>query len=132
MHLYLDLGPFGIPIDAVEIAAAALWSLALYLGFSPIADWLIEQLVQWLNYAERSLYTSMEEFERTRPAREAQNSFSAALLSIFPFLIIGSLCHYLLEQQLDRSWSMSVGILAVISCGIYDLGRRQGRSDEDS
>ncbi|MEB3292517.1 MAG: hypothetical protein VKJ24_05105 [Synechococcales bacterium] len=131
MPFYLDLGPFAVPIDPVAIAAAALWSLALYLGFSPIADWLIEKLVQWLNYAERSLYTSAEEFERTRQAREAQNSFSASLLSILPFLLMGSLCHYLLEQGLDRSWSISLGILAVISCGVYELGRQQGRSDED-
>lgn len=123
-----ELLPFPIMIDAAAIASIGLWSLALYLGFSPLGDWVIEQLQRWFNFAERSLYTSASEFERTRTAREAQNAFYASLMSIVPFLIAGSLCNYLMEIGLGKSWALSVGMLACISCGVYDLGRRAGKA----
>jgi hypothetical protein len=124
----IELGPFLFNIDATEIAGAGLWSLALYLGFSPIGDWVIEQLHRWFNFAERSLYASEDEFERTRPAREAQNAFYASIVSILPFLGVGALCNYGVEIGLGRSWAISVGILACMGCGIYELGRRDGGS----
>lgn len=126
----IDLGPFGFTIDKIEIAGIGLWALALYLGFSPVGDWVTQQLNRWFNFAERSLYTSQEEFERTRTAREAQNAFYASLLSIFPFLAVGALCNFGVELGLGRSWSISGGILACMGCGIYELGRRDGRSEE--
>ncbi|MBW4539934.1 MAG: hypothetical protein KME43_12435 [Myxacorys chilensis ATA2-1-KO14] len=126
----LDLGLFAINIDATEIAGAGLWSLALYLGFSPVGDWITHQLSRWFNYAERSLYTSEQEFERTRPARESQNAFYASILSILPFLGVGTLCSLGVELSLGQSWAISVGIVACIGCGIYELGRRDGRSSE--
>jgi hypothetical protein len=127
-----EFGPFTftVPIDANQIAAIALWSLALYLGFSPLGDWVVEQLNRWLNFAERSLYTSQEEFERTRAARESQNAFYASILSIFPFLIVGTVCHFAVELGLGEGWSISTGILACMGCGIYELGRRTGESEE--
>jgi hypothetical protein len=127
-----ELGPFTftVPVDATQIAAIALWSLALYLGFSPVSDWVTEQLNRWLNFAERSLYTSEEEFERTRAARESQNAFYASILSIFPFLMVGTLCNFACEVGLGEGWSISLGILASMGCGIYELGRRDGQSDE--
>ena len=125
----LDLGLFALTIDATEIAGAGLWSLALYLGFSPIGDWFTQQLSRWFNYAERSLYTSEQEFERTRPARESQNAFYASILSILPFLAIGTLCSIAVELSLGQSWAISVGILACMGCGVYELGRRDGTSD---
>ena len=64
-----QLLPFPLPIDTAAIAGATLWALALYLGFSPLADWVTVQFNRWLNFAERSLYTSEKEFERTRRAR---------------------------------------------------------------
>lgn len=124
-----DLFPFPIAINAVAIAGTTLWSLALYLGFSPVSQWVIEQLNRWFNFAERSLYTSAAEFERTKRAREAQNAFYASVLSIVPFLIVGGLCNYGVELGLGRSWSISVGILACVGCGIYELGRQDGRSE---
>ncbi|NDJ19495.1 hypothetical protein [Myxacorys almedinensis] len=126
----LDLGLFVLDIDATEIAGAGLWSLALYLGFSPIGDWVTHQLNRWFNYAERSLYTSEQEFEQTRPAREAQNAFYASLFSIFPFLVVGTLCSLGVELSLGRSWAISGGILACMGCGIYELGRRDGQSSD--
>lgn len=129
--MFRDLFPFLFSIDKALIASIALWSLALYLGFSPISHWVIDQLQRWFNFAERSLYTSEEEFERTRPAREAQNAFYASLFSIVPFLLAGALCNYGVEVGLGKSWALSVGILACMGAGVYELGRQDGKSSED-
>ena len=119
--------PFKLALDATAIAGMGLWSLALYLGFSPVSEWVAEQLNRWFNFAERSLYTSEAEFERTRKGREAQNAFLASLCSIVPFLIVGGLCNWGVEVGLGRSWAISVGMLACVGCGIYELGRRDGQ-----
>ena len=121
--------PFDLHLNPIAIAGTALWSLALYLGFSPISDWVTEQISRWFNFAERSLYTSTEEFERTRSARESQNAFYASIFSIAPFLLVGGLCNYGIEYSLGRSWAISIGILACIGCGIYELGRRDGAGE---
>jgi hypothetical protein len=121
-----DLLPFRFVIDPTLIAGGCLWSLALYLGVGESRDWLIEILDRWFNFAERSLYTSQQEFERTRKARESQNAFYASILSILPFLAIGGLCNWGVEIGLGKSWAISVGILACIACGVYELGRQDG------
>ncbi|HIK05404.1 MAG TPA: hypothetical protein IGS40_11945 [Trichormus sp. M33_DOE_039] len=125
-----EILPFRFEIDTVAIAGASLWSLALYLGFSPVSEWVMEQLGRWFNFAERSLYTSESEFEKTRKARESQNAFYASLFSIVPFLVIGALCNWGVEISLGRSWAISMGILACMGSGIYELGRRDGQSDQ--
>lgn len=119
-----EIFPFRFALDATVLAGTSLWSLALYLGFSPVSEWVMQQLNRWFNFAERSLYTSSEEFERTRSARESQNAFYASILSIVPFLVIGGLCNYGVELSLGRSWAISMGILACMGCGVYELGRR--------
>jgi hypothetical protein len=123
-----DLFPFAFKLNAVTIAGSCLWSLALYLGFASLRELIIEGLNRWFNFAERSLYTSEQEFEKTRPARESQNAFYASLFSILPFLAIGALCNWGIEIGLGRSWAVSAGILACIACGVYELGRRDGQS----
>ncbi|MBD2362344.1 hypothetical protein H6G36_14325 [Anabaena minutissima FACHB-250] len=125
-----EILPFRFEINTVAIAGASLWSLALYLAFSPLSEWVMEQLNRWFNFAERSLYTSQTEFEKTRKAREAQNAFYASLFSIVPFLVIGALCNWGVEISLGRSWAISTGILACMGCGIYELGRRDGQSSD--
>ncbi|NER34900.1 MAG: hypothetical protein F6J93_12915 [Oscillatoria sp. SIO1A7] len=122
-----EILPFRLVLNTTAIAGATLWSLALYLGFFPVSEWIMEQLSRWFNFAERSLYTSAEEFEKTRPAREAQNSFYASVFSIVPFLAIGTGCYYLLEISLGASWAIGFGIMASVCCGIYELGRRDAR-----
>lgn len=114
-------------VNTVAIAGSALWSLALYLGFSSVSGWVIHQLERWFNFAERFMYTSESEFERTRQAREAQNAFLASLMSIVPFLVVGALVNYGVEFSLGRSWGISTGFLACVSCGIYELGRRTAK-----
>ncbi|BCL35556.1 hypothetical protein [Nostoc sp. MS1] len=125
-----EIFPFSFKLNTIAIAGASLWSLALYLGFFPVSEWVIEQLNRWFNFAERSLYTSNTEFEKTRKAREAQNAFYASLFSIVPFLLIGSLCNWGVEISLGRSWAISMGLLACMGCGIYELGRRDGQSPD--
>jgi len=122
-----EMLPFTLNLDATAIAGASLWSLALYLAFSGISDWIIHQLQRWFNFAEQSLYTNRAEFEKTRLARESQNAFYASLFSIVPFLILGGLCNYGIELSLGRSWAITMGMLACVSCGVYELGRRDGR-----
>ena len=119
--------PFQIYLDTAAIASVGLWSIALYIGLSPLSEWVMAQLQRWFNFAERSLYTSAEEFERTRPAREAQNAFYASLFSIIPFIAVGVLCNYGIEFGLGRSWGISVGMLACIVAAVYELGRRSGQ-----
>ncbi|MEH1783690.1 MAG: hypothetical protein V7K67_15115 [Nostoc sp.] len=125
-----EILPFRFELDTIAIAGASLWSLALYLGFSTTSEWVIKQLNRWFNFAERSLYTSQSEFEKTRKARESQNAFYASLFSIVPFLIIGALCNWGLEISLGESWGISTGILACMGAGIYELGRRDGESSD--
>lgn len=115
--------PFQIELDTAMIAGACLWSLSLYIGFASSREWIIEQLDRWFNFAERSLYTSAEEFEKTRPARESQNAFYASVFSIIPFLVVGALFNWGIEWGLGRSWAVSIGILACITCSVYELGR---------
>ncbi|MFB2893559.1 hypothetical protein ACE1CI_11665 [Aerosakkonemataceae cyanobacterium BLCC-F50] len=121
-----DLFPFSLTINTTAIAGAGLWSLALYLGFWQFSEWIMDQLKRWFNFAERSLYTSESEFEKTRRARESQNAFYASIFSIVPFLIAGGLCNYGVELTLGSSWAISMGMLACVGCGIYELGRRDG------
>ncbi|MEH2167960.1 MAG: hypothetical protein V7K41_15040 [Nostoc sp.] len=125
-----EILPFRFELDTIAIAGASLWSLALYLGFSQVNEWVIEQLNRWFNFAERSLYTSQLEFEKTRKARESQNAFYASLFSIVPFLVVGALSNWVLEISLGESWGISTGILACMGAGIYELGRRDGESSD--
>ena len=125
-----EILPFRLTLDATMIAGISLWSLALYLGFSPVGEWVTYQLNRWFNFAERSLYTSEAEFERTRKGRESQNAFYASLFSIVPFLVIGVFCNWGVEVGLGRSWAISMGILACMGSGVYELGRRDGQSSE--
>lgn len=126
--MVIDFIIFSVRVDPSAIASACLWALALYLGFSPLGDWIMEQLMRWFNFAERSLYSSIEEYERTRTARESQNAFYASILSIFPFLGFGAICNFGVELGLGKSWAISVGILACMGCGVYELGRRDGQN----
>ena len=125
-----EILPFRFDIDKIAIAGATLWSLALYLGFSGLSEWVTKQLNRWFNFAEQFMYTSKTEFEETRQARESQNAFYASVFSIIPFLIFGALCNWVIEISLGGSWGISTGILACIGCGVYELGRRDGEYEE--
>jgi hypothetical protein len=123
-----DLLPFSLRFDPTWIAGITLWALALYLGFAPLSEWVATQLSRWFNFAERFLYTSQAEFDRTRQARESQNAFYASVFSIVPFILAGALCNAAVDIGLGRSWTISLGMIACIGCGVYELGRRDGQS----
>jgi hypothetical protein len=126
-----EILPFSFEVDTVAIAGSSLWSLAAYLAFSPASDRVTDLLNRWFNFAEGFLYTSTEEFEKTRQARESQNAFYASLLSILPFVLLGAFCNWGVELSLGKSWAISTGILACMGCGVYELGRRDGQSEEE-
>ncbi|MBO0349818.1 hypothetical protein J0895_11990 [Phormidium pseudopriestleyi FRX01] len=123
-----EIFPFQFAIDTTALAGASLWSLALYLGLSSLSEWVTEQLNRWFNFADRALYTSEKEFERSKQARESQNALYASVLSIVPFLAMGGVCNWGVEFTLGSSWAISVGMIACIICGVYELGRRDGMS----
>ncbi|MBD2125181.1 hypothetical protein NDI39_29110 [Microcoleus sp. ZQ-A2] len=124
-----NIFPFKFTLDATLIAGSSLWALALYLSFSSFSQWLIEQLNRWFTFAQASLYASTKEIENIRQGREAQNALYASIFSIVPFLMAGGLCNWGVELSLGRSWAISMGILACIGCGVYELGRRDGQSN---
>lgn len=130
-NVFRDLFPFMFAIDRVAIAGATVWALALYLAFSPLSDWVTEQLTRWFNFAERSLYLSQEEFENTRKGRESQNAFWASMFSVIPFVVVGTLVHYGVKLGLGgNSWSLSLGIIGAIGSAVYELGRRDSQASE--
>lgn len=125
-----DIFPFRITLDPVLLSGISLWALALYLGFFPLSEWITQQLSRWFNYAERSLYTSVQDYERNKKASESLNALYASVCSIVPFLAMGTLCNYGVELGLGRSWAISMGMIACIGCGIYELGRRSTQSPD--
>lgn len=125
-----EIFPFPFKLDVNLLAGTSLWALALYLGFSPVSEWVTDRLAQWMNGVERSFYTSQAEFERNRKASESLNACYASLLSIVPFLVAGGFCNWGVVASLGQSWTISMGIIACIGCGVYELGRRDGRSAE--
>lgn len=127
---FLDFFPWPFALNTTLIAGGCLWALTLYLVLGGVRDLLMNGLERWLNWAERSLYLTLEEYEKTRPQREAQNSFYASVLSIVPFLGLGSLCNWGVEWSLGESWGVSLGIMAAMGSGIYELGRRSSSSQE--
>lgn len=125
-----ELFPFDFAIDRTAVAGSTLWALGLYLAFSPLSDWVTEQLTRWFNFAERSLYLSEKEFERTRKGRESQNAFWASMFSVIPFIGAGTLLHYGVKLGLGLSWSISFGLIFAVGSGIYELGRRDSETPD--
>ena len=117
-----EIFPFIFAINPVIVAGGFLWSLALYIILPKVKNWLMEQLTRWLNFADRSLFITMEEFEDTRVAREAQNVFYASILSIIPFSVLGFLSNWGLDLSLGGSWSISLGIMTCVIGGVFALG----------
>jgi hypothetical protein len=126
-----EIIPFSIYIPASTIAGVSLWTLVLYWSFDRARDWVAWQLQRWFNFAERSLYTSAEEYERTRIGRESQNAFWASIFSPIPFAIGGVLMNYAIDTTLGNSWTISLGILFCMAAGLYAIGRQQQEDDDE-
>lgn len=97
-----------VTFDTATIAGTALWAIALYWGFSPVANRLIDIFEGWLGEA----------------------SPAASLFSIVPFLLVGGLTYYSLTLSLGGSWAVSLGVISAIGCGVYELGRRDGQASD--
>ncbi|WP_369011282.1 hypothetical protein [Nodosilinea sp. LEGE 07088] len=95
-------------VDTATVAGTALWAIALYWGFSPVADRVIARCERWLG----------------------EESPAASLLGMVPFLAVGGVTHYGLTLTLGGSWAVSLGVIAAMGCGVYELGRRDGQTSE--
>jgi hypothetical protein len=119
--MLIGLLSLGSKLDSAMLAGIGLWSLALYLGFSPVSDWVMEQFARGLNAIAQL-------FDAVDARQDGSNALVASLLSILPFLVAGGLCNFGVEIGLGRSWAISMGILACIGGGVYELGRRDGQA----
>jgi len=99
---------------ALGIAGAGLWAIALYLGFYPLGQKLIDRLETWLSASQSS-----------------STDFWAAIVSILPFVILGMGLFYGITLSLGLSWSVSLGMMATIGGGVYELGRRDGEINRE-
>lgn len=128
----LNIIPFAFEIDTVNLASSCIWSLALYIGLDSTKNWISNQLERWFNFAEGWLYTSSEELEATRVAREAQNAFYASILSIIPFLIAGILTNWLINISFGgSSWAIALGVMTCSLCSLFALANQNYDEDED-
>ncbi|BAZ44333.1 hypothetical protein NIES4102_13410 [Chondrocystis sp. NIES-4102] len=128
----LNIIPFAFEIDTVNLASSCIWSLALYIGLDSTKNWISNQLERWFNFAEGWLYTSSEELEATRVAREAQNAFYASILSIIPFLVAGILTNWLINISFGgSSWAIALGVMTCILCSLFALANQNYDEDED-
>lgn len=129
----IDIIPFSFELDTVSLAGSCIWSLALYIGLDSTKRWISTQLERWFNFAEGWLYTSTEEFEETRPARESQNAFYASILSIFPFLVAGAIINWVTDISFGgSSWAIALGLMTCAICGLFALANNDyDNEDED-
>ncbi|MEO0836494.1 MAG: hypothetical protein AAFY16_11050 [Cyanobacteria bacterium J06642_3] len=128
----IDIIPFSFEIDSVSVASSCIWSLALYIGLESTRTWISTQLERWFNFAEGWLYTSSEEFEETRPARESQNAFYASVFGILPFLVAGAVVNWLTDISFGgSSWAIALGLMTCAICGLFALANQDYDDDED-
>jgi hypothetical protein len=95
-----------LAVDTATVAGIALWAIALYWGFSPLAERAIAPL--------ESLW--------------GEGSLRASLLGMVPFLAVGALTYWGLALSLGDNWAVSLGVISAVGCGVYELGRRAGQA----
>ena len=124
--------PFSFELDTVSLAGSCIWSLGLYIGLDSTKKWISDRLEKWFNFAEGWMYTSAEEFEETRPAREAQNAFYASVFSIIPFLVAGVITNWAIDVSFGgSSWAIALGLMTCTICGLFALADRDYSDTED-
>jgi hypothetical protein len=112
-----------LPLETTTLAGICLWSLALYLSFASLRERVTTQLERGLQKTVPVRFLGTEKPDNLI-SPDSPIFLYASLLSILPFFVVGCLCNYGVEISLGRSWAVSTGILACISCGVYELGRR--------
>lgn len=129
--MQINIIPFAFEINTASLVGSSIWSLALYIGLDSTKTWITSQLERWFDFAEGWLYTSVEEFEKTRLAREAQNAFYASMLSIVPFLIAGLLTNWVTEISFGgSSWAIALGIISCAICALLALANQDYEEEE--
>lgn len=118
--------PFSLGLGS--IAGTVLWALALYLGFSPVADRVIDGCHRWLQLLKADPSAAAQTPCPESSSHGAQMAV-ASLLSVVPFLAAGGAAHYGLSFSLGGSWAVSLGIIAFIIGGVYELGRQSGQAE---
>lgn len=127
----INIIPFSFEIDSVSLVGSCIWSLALYIGLDSSRTWISYQLERWFNFAEGWMYTSSEEFEATRPARESQNAFYASVLSIIPFLVLGAIANWITDISFGgSSWAIALGLMTCAICSLFALANRDYEDEE--
>ncbi|WP_244351013.1 hypothetical protein [Thermostichus vulcanus] len=117
LSLSMEPGGMVVPWEMIRPslwAGMALWCLGLMWGFSPL---------------HRRLQSSWEQRIPFDPTGAL-----ASLLSLTPFLLGSILVVALTELSLGKSWGVSCGLIACVSGGLYELGRRditRGSSAEE-
>ncbi|MFM7472212.1 MAG: hypothetical protein LVS60_04675 [Nodosilinea sp. LVE1205-7] len=106
------IDPF-FPLKPGTIAGTALWAITLYLAYWPrvqrYTDWLYHRLDQ----SPGRLWSGL-----------------ASLLSVVPLVCLGALIQFVLTLTLGGSWGVSLGVIASMACGIYELGRQDGEASD--
>ncbi len=113
------------------IAGGCLWSLVLYLSLTGLREWIIARIEGWFKRVEQFFYISQENHGKKSFPSESINSFYASIYSISPFLLLGFFVNNLVELSLGKSWGISLGVLATVSCGIYQLGKRDNNREKE-
>ena len=128
----VDLIAFSFELDTVDLAGSCIWSLALYISLESTRNWISDRLEKWFNFAEGWLYTSAEEFEETRSARESQNAFYASIFSIIPFLVLGVVVNWAIDLSFGgNSWAIALGLMTCIFSGLFALANQDYGNDGD-
>lgn len=120
--------PLQLSVSTSLLVGASLWSLALYLSLSRLVDWTTDALTRWFNFAERSLYTSQQDFETTRSVRESVNRFYASLISTIPFLALGAGAYSFTQLYLGTTETILVGMICCALGLLYEMRRDTGES----
>ena len=130
--MIVDLIAFSFELDTVDLAGSCIWSLALYITLESTKNWISDRLERWFNFAEGWLYTSVEEFEATRSARESQNAFYASIFSIIPFLILGVGANWAIDISFGGdSWAIALGLMTCMFGGLFALANQNYDRDGD-
>ncbi len=100
-----------LSFSPIAVAGSGLWAIALYWGFYPTSQALIQRLATWLKGTTAA----------------ARADFWAGMLGVLPFVGFGIACFFGLSLGLGQSWALSLGLMGMIGGGIYELGRRDGQ-----
>ncbi|MDX2271711.1 MAG: hypothetical protein NW237_07145 [Cyanobacteriota bacterium] len=102
-----------IGFHPATVVGIGFWGLALYWGFAPLNEKLVEKLLSlpWLGFDQMGLLSG--------------------LLGILPLLALAIFTESLMEWTLGCSWAVSGSVIASMAGGIYELGRRDSQSHSE-